>query len=197
MTVSPQQELSVIVELLNHAHKSFAVVGGLAVSVRAEVRFTRDVDIVVVVDDDADAKSLIHTLTRSGYVPLATVEHESQKRLATARLNSAHGVVVDLIFASSGIEPEIVDRATEVVIEGIGKLYVARAEELLSMKILSMSSARLQDTIDAQNILAFNPGLDLDAVRGNLIAIENRGYARGENLMLKLDSILQSLPEEE
>lgn len=39
--------------------RPFALVGGLAVSFRAEVRFTRDVDLAVVVKDDADFESLV------------------------------------------------------------------------------------------------------------------------------------------
>ena len=37
--------------------KRFSLVGGLAVSVRAEVRFTRDVDLAVAVENDAEAES--------------------------------------------------------------------------------------------------------------------------------------------
>ncbi len=43
--------------------RQFALVGGLAVSARAEVRFTRDVDLAVAVVDDADAEQLVHLLT--------------------------------------------------------------------------------------------------------------------------------------
>lgn len=64
---------------------SFALVGGLAVSIRAEVRFTRDVDLAVVVDDDADAEALVRELSTAGYRPLAMVEHEIMKRLSTVR----------------------------------------------------------------------------------------------------------------
>jgi hypothetical protein len=38
--------------------KRLALVGGLAVSVRAEVRFTRDVDLAVGVVDDGEAESV-------------------------------------------------------------------------------------------------------------------------------------------
>jgi hypothetical protein len=41
--------------------KRFALVGGLAVSVRAEVRFTRDVDLAVAVENDAEAESLVYS----------------------------------------------------------------------------------------------------------------------------------------
>ena len=119
--------------------RPFALVGGLAVSFRAEVRFTRDVDLAVVVKDDADFEGLVFELRSSGYFPLATVEHTQQKRLSTARLQSPLGFVVDLIAATCGIEREVVERATLVDLPGVGQLPVARSEELLARKILSMT----------------------------------------------------------
>lgn len=65
------------------AGQRFALVGGLAVSVRAEVRFTRDVDFAVAVNDDAEAESLVYRLRGCGYRALASVEHETRKRFST------------------------------------------------------------------------------------------------------------------
>jgi hypothetical protein len=170
--------------------KRFALVGGLAVSVRAEVRFTRDVDLAVAVDDDAEAEALVYSLKSRGYVTIASVEHEAQARLATIRLRTPEGVKVDLLFASSGIEPETVARATNVSVPLIGELPIARAEELLSMKVLSMSDQRLQDHIDARNLIRVNADLDLDQVRDNLRLIVERGYARQQDLHAKLAKLV-------
>jgi hypothetical protein len=85
MTDKPalEEALATLLSRLNAAGRSFALVGGLAVSVRAEVRFTRDVDVAVVVADDADAEGLVHSFRSQGYLPVAVVEHETQKRLST------------------------------------------------------------------------------------------------------------------
>lgn len=172
--------------------KRFALVGGLAVSVRAEVRFTRDVDLAVAVDDDAEAESLVYALKVRGYTTIASVEHEAQARLATIRLRSPQGVKVDLLFASSGIERETVERATVVPLPSVGALPIARAEELLSLKVLSMSDERLQDRIDARGLLRVNVDLDLDCVRRNLRLIAERGYARRQDLLAKLTAVLRN-----
>lgn len=171
--------------------KRFALVGGLAVSVRAEVRFTRDVDLAVAVDDDTDAESLVYALKSRGYTTIASVEHEAQSRLATIRLRSPQGVKVDLLFASSGIERETIERATIVPLPSVGALPIARAEELLSLKVLSMSDERLQDRIDARNLLRVNADLDLDCVRENLRLVAERGYARRQDLLAKLATLLE------
>src|SRR5258706_9470243 len=54
-----ERALAAAVDSLRSAKREFALVGGLAVSVRAEVRFTRDVDLAVRVADDADAERLM------------------------------------------------------------------------------------------------------------------------------------------
>ena len=95
----------------------WAMVGGLAVSSRTTPRFTRDVDFVLALRDDAAAEAVIHQLGSRGYVPQEIVEHEYLDRLSTVRLvPQATGVAVDLLFASSGIEEEIVTAATAIAI---------------------------------------------------------------------------------
>lgn len=171
----------------------FALVGGLAVSVRAEIRFTRDVDVAVPIADDAAAESLVFALGARGYRPVASVEHETVRRLATARLLSRAGVKVDLLFASSGIEAETVGKAEEADFPNVGLIPVARAEELLAMKVLSMTDQRLQDRLDAQRLLLCNPALDLGVVREDLRLIQVRGFDRGQDLQEKLAALVREV----
>lgn len=181
-----------IAEALRAAGKQFAVVGGLAISVRGEPRFTRDVDVVVVVTSDLEMETLIFDLCAVGYRTVALVEQETRLRLSTARLAAPGGLAVDLIAATCGIEREIVERAQSIVLATAGELPVARAEELLAMKVLSMSERRPLDRVDAINLVLVNVDLDLDAVRANLRLIVERGFDRGEKLLEKLESILMA-----
>src|SRR5215472_6784291 len=48
----------------------WALVGGFAVSARAEPRFTRDIDVAVAVSDDADSEDLVRLLLGDGRVGL-------------------------------------------------------------------------------------------------------------------------------
>lgn len=172
---------------------AYAVVGGFAVSVRAEVRFTRDVDLAVHVRDDAETETLVRELRAKGYELLAVVEQDDTRRLATVRLRSPTGVYVDLLTASSGIEPEIVARAAPVLIEGVGSVLVAGSEELLATKILAMDEKRLQDRIDAIHLVELNPDLDLERVRADLRLIEQRGFHRRQDLVAKLQGLLDTI----
>ena len=191
----PLVALKEIAVELSRLQRTFALVGGLAVSVRGEVRFTRDVDLAVRVRDDAETEALVRELRAEGYGVVAVVEHDEAKRLATVRLRSPSNVTVDLLTASSGIEPEIIAQAGPVSIEGVGTLPVAQAEELLAMKVLSMEERRLQDRIDAIKLLEVNRDIDLLRVRADLELIERRGFHRKQDLASKLQQLLAQREE--
>ncbi len=64
---------------------------GLAVSARCDPRFTRDVDIAVVVTTAEHAEALMHTLAGHGLRMLGLVEQEAVGRMAMARLSTKDG----------------------------------------------------------------------------------------------------------
>lgn len=170
----------------------FALVGGLAVSVVAEVRFTRDVDIALSVPTDLALETLVRDLAQVGYDAVAVIEQDERNRIAIARLRGPTGVVVDLLAASNGIEAEIVADAKPIALEVAGELPVATAEDLLAMKVLSMRAARLQDRIDAENLIRIAKP-DIALVRNRLALIDRRGFARGQDLAAKLDGLLAEI----
>ena len=166
---------------------TWALVGGLAVSARAEPRFTRDVDIVVVVEDDDEAERVVATFLSHGYTLRAAVAHQHSGRLATVRLAAplpgAVETMVDLLFASSGIEREIAEKADVLeLIEGLS-VPVARLGHLIVLKALSVDAGRPQDRGDLHYLCGLATEADwtlaLDAAR--LIVV--RGYARERDLV--------------
>lgn len=175
---------------LRRLHRGFALVGGLAVSIRGEVRFTRDVHLAVETASDADAESMIRDVTAAGYTVPALVEHMTAVDSRSRDSARARGVYLDLLVASSGIEAEIVAAASAVDGPGVGLLEVARAEELLAVKVLSMSDRRAQDRIDAESLLLANPDLDVAQTRASLDLIRSRGFHRGEDLATKLEQVV-------
>jgi hypothetical protein len=188
-----QEALQRIAADLAEAHADRALVGGLAVSARTEPRFTRDVDLAVAVTHDRDAEALVGFLKRRGYEIAALVDQEAAHRLATVRLipPGVPSLVVDLLFASSGIEPEIV-RAAELldVIEG-APLPVATIPHLIATKVLSRDDGRRpQDRVDLVALLKVAQPSDIAAAQTALGLIHNRGFHRGKDLLKELDSLL-------
>ena len=179
---------------LERSSVDFALIGGLAVSVRTEPRFTRDADFAIAVSGDGEAEALIRRLRAYGYEVSALVEQEAVGRLATARLAPAgdlDGPVMDLLFASSGIEPEIVAGANPVeLIPGL-TLKVARIDHLIALKVRSRDDMqRPQDLVDLRALLRVATDADVTGARQALGLITTRGYHRGRELVPQLESLL-------
>ena len=169
-------------------HQSWALVGGLAVSVRSEPRFTRDLDIAVAVSDDPSAEGLVHSLSASGFRAMATVEQDATHRLATARLvplgDRPHGLMLDLLFASSGIEAEICAEAEMLHVFQQCRIPVARLYHLIALKVLARDDrTRPQDAADLRQLMAVAEENDLMLALDAARLIEKRGFNRSRNLV--------------
>jgi predicted nucleotidyltransferase len=178
---------------LERVRVRFALVGGLAVSVRTEPRFTRDADLAVALDTDAEAEALINSLQASGYRIEAIVEQEAVGRLATVRLalsSEPREPVVDLLLASSGIESEVVAEAELVELLPRVRMRVARIGHLIALKVLSRDDVRRpQDLVDLRALLRVATPAEIARARHALSLIASRGYHRGRNLALDMDRL--------
>jgi predicted nucleotidyltransferase len=179
---------------LTEAHVSFALVGGLAVSARTEPRFTRDADLAVALASDAEAEALIHRLRARDYSIEAVVEQEAVGRLATVRLTRSSKLeapVVDLLFASSGIEPEVVVEADPLELLPNFTIGVARTGHLIALKILSRDDVkRPQDLVDLRALLRVASSAELARARQLIALIAARGYHRGRDLVPEMNALL-------
>lgn len=176
---------------------SWALVGGMAVSVRTEPRFTRDIDIAIIADRDTDAETLVFALSRRGYAIVASVEQTATGRLATARLAPPRepegGILVDLIFASSGVEAEVVAAAENLEILPDITVPVCKTAHLLVLKILARDDeTRPQDQLDLR-VMIREMTEDDWAEAANLAGLVGaRGFARGRDLKKALDELQRS-----
>ena len=179
---------------LTEAHVSFALVGGLAVSARTAPRFTRDADLAVALGNDEEAEALIHSLRARDYGIEAVVEQEAVGRLATVRLtrsSTSQAPVIDLLFASSGIEPEVVADAEELELLPNPTIGVARAGHLIALKILSRDDVRRpQDLVDLRALLRVASSAELTRARASVALIAARGYHPGRDLVSEMHTLL-------
>ncbi len=154
--------------MISEIGSTFALIGGLAVSLRAEPRTTRDVDL-------ARAR---------GYSVAMVMEHESTGLLSTVRLHSpvpGH-IFLDLLFGSSGIEADLVARATILeVLPGL-EAPVATAGDLVALKLLAQSAERLQDSMDLQSLRPALTDADVEIARDAVMRIVELGFQRDRDL---------------
>lgn len=172
---------------LEARHQGWALIGGLAVSVRSEPRFTRDLDIAVAVAEDSAAEALVHALIAAGFRAVATIEQEATHRLATVRLIPAgdrpQGLMLDLLFASSGIEAEICAEAEPLQVFPNCIIPVARVHHLIVLKALARDDrTRPQDVADLRQLITVASETDLAAACDAARLVEKRGFNRSRNL---------------
>jgi predicted nucleotidyltransferase len=184
-----EDELRWIAEQLARFDCPFAVVGGLAVSARAEPRLTRDVDMAVVVANDDEAEALSRRLMGEGCVVLALVEQEATGRLSTARFGrtGSSDVIIGLLFASSGIEAEVVSGAEPIAVVMGLTLPVASVGHLIALKLLARDDrGRPADADDLRALIEVADEDDWEVAETAVALINIRGYDRDRYLRTAL-----------
>jgi hypothetical protein len=146
-----------LAELLSAHEVPFVVVGGIAVALRGEPRFTADIDVIVGIDQQK-ALGLLPSLSRSPFETLVpSVEDIVTEAFMLPLRHRTTQVPVDISVGLSGFERQVIARATEESIEGLS-IPVATAEDVLLMKMLA---ARPRDVEDAKGVVA-RRGHDID-----------------------------------
>jgi hypothetical protein len=167
---------------------AIAVVGGLAVSARTEPRFTRDLDFAVSIANDEEAESYVFRMRQLGYEVEAALQQTTRERLSTIRLRRrGRGPLVDLLFATCGIEAEVVHAASPMAVVTGLIADVAQVGHLIAMKLVSRDDTRRPQ--DRGDLLALSKVADDEEwarAEAAVRLIEARGYARKRDLQASL-----------
>ena len=182
--------LKLQVDLL-HFGLRWALIGGMAVSLRSEPRTTKDLDVAIAVTGNPQAESIVRDFTSRGYRLDAVREHVELSCLASVGLVTtvpeARGIAVDLMFASSGIEKEVVVASDRLeVLSGVA-VPVATTAHLLALKTLA---GRPKDIVDFITLMRHARGRDLLEAREALEVITRRGYHRDKDLQVEFSLLL-------
>jgi len=185
-----RQTLADAVTFLATNSVPFAVIGGIAVSVRGEPRFTADVDFVIGVDIDRGLE-LLSAVKGSAFAPLFSGVDEVVRTSFLLPLRHLRTrVKVDLAIGLTGFERQLIKRSHQEDLGGVSA-PVATAEDLLLMKVLA---GRPRDAEDGRSIaLKQGPKLDWDYVLETGKALQD---AVGQDLVPQLKALMrQSSPE--
>lgn len=158
------------------------------VSARTIPRFTKDLDFAIAVADDGEAENIVHQLRSRDYRPVEVLEQDYVERLSGVRLaHIGSDVVVDLLFASSGIENEVVAGAERLeVLPGLSA-PVATIAHLIALKALA---GRNQDLTDLGYLIPAASPTELDTARDAVKLIQARGFNRGQDVAADLEKLI-------
>jgi predicted nucleotidyltransferase len=189
-----EQYVKIVTQHLRGIGVEFALVGGIAVSLRTIERFTKDVDFAISVEEDREAEAIVESLGQAGFRIAMFLERDEDGRLATVRLKSGGEVevFVDLLFATSGIENEVIADATPIEVFPGFIVKLATIPALIAMKLLSADwERRPQDIIDLQSLLNNAESSELVNARQLVDLITERGYNRNKDLQKDLDRYIE------
>jgi predicted nucleotidyltransferase len=187
MNETLQTTLLDTVSFLNDQAIRYALIGGLAASIRGEPRVTADVDLVIAADLDR-ALRLVAVLKDGKFEPLfAQVEEVVQQALILPLRHRTTRVKVDLAIGLSGFERQLIERAADVEIDGL-RIPVATAEDLLIMKALAARPRDDQDAIGL--IIAQGENLDWEYC---LKTAKQLGDTIGHDLSARIEALRGSI----
>ena len=136
-----------VANLLKNHNLAFALIGGLASSIRGRLRVTGDIDIVVDCEVSA-AVLLLKQMDEKSFQPFVEDAEISIRQFYVLPIVDVEsGTPIDLAIGASGFEKMIVERASTPAGYSIP---VATAEDLLLMK---MMAGRSQDIGDVNGIV--------------------------------------------
>ncbi len=149
------------------------------------------------IPNDRDAEALIRHLRTLDYHVLAIVEQEATNRLSTVRMTSStegeEGIVIDLLFASSGIEAEVVAQAEALDVFENLQIPVAKVGHLIALKILSRDdSERPQDAADLKSLIKMASDEEINRAEVALKNIQVLGFHRDRDLLRLFESALET-----
>ncbi len=144
MTDALQTTLRDLAAWLRSESISFAVIGGIAASVRGEPRFTADIDLVVGIDVE-QALRLAERLPSSPFRPLFDgIAEVIETAFLMPLAHAVTGIRADIAIGLSGFEQQAIARATPALM-GDFTVPVVTSEDLILMKLLASRPRDLED----------------------------------------------------
>jgi len=168
MRSAPDETLAELARVLDELGVGWYLFGAQAALIYGVQRLTVDVDVTVHLHD-MPPRQLMNILQTAGFtLRIQDPTFIDQTRVVPIVYDKT-GVAVDLVLAGPGIEELFLQRAERVNIDDIS-ICVARAEDIITMKILA---GRAKDLEDVHAILkARGKTLNLDLIAETLSLLE-------------------------
>jgi hypothetical protein len=152
----------------------------------------------VSVQSDEEADGIVFGMRHRGYAPVDVIVHSDTGRVAMVRMalprEAATGPDLDLLFATTGIEPEIVGAAKPVAVVPGAVMPTAARGHLIAAKLVSYDEQRRpQDRVDILALLKKATPADVTLARKAVKLITKRGYNRGRDLAVDLEKFVEIL----
>lgn len=137
-----------IAQILQSANIPYMVIGAQAVVIYGKPRFSEDIDITVALTPD-EFRKIKDILTEKFDILPADVEKFVHDTWVMPVKHKETMVRVDIVFSITPFEREAINKAKDIIIEGVPVKYIP-PEYLIVQKIIA---GRTKDLEDAQGII--------------------------------------------
>jgi hypothetical protein len=159
--VLPVGPLPDLVQWWQSQHARGLIIGGLAVALLGRPRVTRDVDALVLLEEE-HWPAFFDAAPTFGFAPrLADALAFAREARVLLLRHQPTGIDVDIALGRLPFEEEAVERATAVQVAGVS-VPLPTPEDLVIMKAVAH---RERDLLDIEGLLAAHPKLDVRRVR--------------------------------
>lgn len=177
------QLISTVARSFDRAGIPYMVIGGQAVLIHGESRFTHDIDVTIGVGPER-SHDIMRIAQEAGWEVLPEApEAFVEKTLVLPCRDQSTGMRIDIIFSFTPYEQTAIERAIRVRVDDIDVAF-ASVEDLIIHKLVA---GRPRDLEDARGVILKNPASDWDYVRRWLKAFEE---TMNRSLVSVLDTLL-------
>ena len=154
--------LEALNRLLSHFDHRGVVIGGIAVGLLSQTRFTEDLDAMVLLSIE-DIPRFLSLAEKEGILPRIDQAEDFAKRSRVLLLRHTHSQTnIDISLGVLPFEQEVVQRSVAHMIDDTLTIRLPTPEDLIIMKAIAH---RPKDLLDIQGIIQSNPELDSQRIQ--------------------------------
>lgn len=175
--------LESLVKILAHFGDQGVVIGGIAVSLLGEARFTQDLDAMVLLS----VKELPHFLTvaqKEGVEPrISNAEGFARQNRVLLLRHTPTQTDIDVSLGILPFEQEVVERSLVHKVDESLQIRLPTPEDLIIMKAIAH---RPKDLLDIQGIIQNHPKLDQQRIQDRVLNLQTcwKGQNFGKILLV-------------
>jgi hypothetical protein len=158
--------------------------GAQAAILYGAARFTEDFDVTVELGE-LPTRNLIDAMVGAGFTPRFADAAFIERTRVVPFVHDSTTIPVDIVLAGPGLEATFLDGAIQTEVDGVS-VPVARAEDLVVMKILA---GRSKDLEDVAAVLAANPTEFDKAHARRLLSLLEEALSQSDLLPLFEDAL--------
>lgn len=167
MTLTEQHDLfhdplQALERLLSHFDYQGVIIGGIAVSLLGQARFTEDLDAMVLLSVE-EIPHFLQVAHKEGIVPrIAQAEDFARRNRVLLLRHTTSQTNIDISLGILPFEQEMVARSVIHKIDDTLKIHLPTPEDLIIMKAIAH---RPKDLLDIQGIIQRHPQLDRERIQ--------------------------------